>query len=192
MRNTSKINKAYWLIKTQTIFKSCFAEIGKRAIIFFPMQIDNPQSISIGKKVFISNDSWLAGRKNQKDTTLRIDDFTRIGRFFHCIALHDVYIGKSVLMADKVFISDASHVFKNVSLPIFSQGMEMVNPVYIGDESWIGENVCIIGAKIGKHCVIGANSVVLHDIPDYSVAVGSPAKVIKKYDFETKEWISIK
>ena len=95
-------------------------------------------------------------------------------------------------MADKVFISDASHVFKNVSLPIFSQGMEMVNPVYIGDESWIGENVCIIGAKIGKHCVIGANSVVLHDIPDYSVAVGSPAKVIKKYDFETKEWISIK
>ena len=51
----------------------------------------------------------------------------------------------------------------------------------IGDDTWIGTNVVIAGTvEIGKHCVIGANSVVTHDIPDYSVAVGCPAKVIKK------------
>ena len=49
--------------------------------------------------------------------------------------------------------------------------------------------MCVIGAKIGKHCVIGANSVVTKDIPDYCIAVGIPAKVIKRYDFEKKQWI---
>ena len=63
--------------------------------------------------------------------------------------------------------------------------------VEIGERSWLGENVCVLGAIIGKHCVIGANSVVTHDIPDYSVAVGAPAKVIRKYDFSSKEWIKV-
>ena len=60
----------------------------------------------------------------------------------------------------------------------------------IGDDSWIGENVCIIGASIGRHCVIGANAVVTKEIPDYCVAVGNPARVIKRYDFEQKDWVS--
>ena len=58
----------------------------------------------------------------------------------------------------------------------------------IGEGTWLGEGVCVIGAKIGKGCVIGANAVVTKDIPDYSVAVGSPAKVIKKYNSDTKRW----
>ena len=53
--------------------------------------------------------------------------------------------------------------------------------VSIGDDTWIGTNVVIAGTvEIGKHCVIGANSVVTHDIPDYSVVAGCPAKVIKQ------------
>ena len=192
MKNTSKFNKAIWLIKTQLFLKPRFSKIDKRSIVFFPMQIDNPQAISIGKKIFISNNAWLAGGKdsNGKDTLI-IDDYTRIGHFFHCIALHDVYIGKSVLIADKVFISDASHIYKDIDLPIFAKGMENLRSVSIGDGSWIGENVCILGANIGKHSVIGANSVVLQDIPDYCVAVGSPARVVRKYDFETKKWVTV-
>ena len=61
-------------------------------------------------------------------------------------------------------------------------------PISIGENTWIGENVCVIGSSIGKHCVIGSNSVVLSNIPDYSVAVGSPAKVIKRYNQITKDW----
>ena len=52
----------------------------------------------------------------------------------------------------------------------------------------LGENVCVIGASIGKTCVIGVNSVVTRDIPDYFVAVGSPARLIKRYDFDRQEW----
>jgi acetyltransferase-like isoleucine patch superfamily enzyme len=54
--------------------------------------------------------------------------------------------------------------------------------------AWLGENVCVIGASIGKNSVIGANSVVTKNIPDYCVAVGSPAKVIKKYNVEKQIW----
>ena len=76
----------------------------------------------------------------------------------------------------------------NLEVPIKEQGIIQKKDVYIGDGSWLGENVCVIGASIGQHCVIGANSVVTKDIPDYSVAVGSPAKVIKRYNPETKQW----
>lgn len=61
----------------------------------------------------------------------------------------------------------------------------------IGNVAWIGENVCIIGASVGKNSVIGANSVVTRDIPDFCVAVGSPARVIKKFDFSDECWKSI-
>jgi acetyltransferase-like isoleucine patch superfamily enzyme len=59
----------------------------------------------------------------------------------------------------------------------------------IGDGAWLGENVCVIGASVGKQSVVGANSVVMQDIPDYCVAVGTPAKIIKRYSFEKKEWL---
>ena len=70
-------------------------------------------------------------------------------------------------------------------------GSPLVGEVEIGEGSWIGEGVCVIGAKIGRHCVVGANAVVTKDIPDNTVAVGVPAKVIKKWDEESKTWKSI-
>ena len=59
----------------------------------------------------------------------------------------------------------------------------------IGEGSWLGTKVTVVGnVHIGKHCVIGANSVVTKNIPDYSIAVGIPARVVKQYNFETKCW----
>ena len=60
--------------------------------------------------------------------------------------------------------------------------------VQIGEGSWLGENVCVMGVSIGKHCVVGANSVVTKDFPDYCVIVGAPAKIIKRYCFEQQKW----
>jgi acetyltransferase-like isoleucine patch superfamily enzyme len=69
------------------------------------------------------------------------------------------------------------------------QPIQQIHEVEIGEGAWIGENVCIIGASVGKGCVIGANSVVTKNIPDYCVAVGAPAKIIKRYSFELNEWL---
>jgi acetyltransferase-like isoleucine patch superfamily enzyme len=93
-----------------------------------------------------------------------------------------------VLTADKVYISDNQHTYDNPDIPIQNQPIKQCKTIIIKEGSWIGENVCIIGACIGKNSVIGANSFVTHDIPDYTIAVGAPARVIKKYNFKTRKW----
>lgn len=118
--------------------------------------------------------------------------------FSRIAATKYVEIGNNVLTGPNVFIADFNHEYRNPDLPISVQG-NFSRPVkirgegvFIGDDSWIGTHVVISGnIHIGKHCVIGANSVVTHDIPDYCVAVGSPCKIIKKYDFDLKKWTSV-
>lgn len=123
---------------------------------------------------------------------LIIDDGTCIGHFCHVTCVNKVYIGKNVLTADRLYISDNLHGYENVNIPIMHQKVIFKGEASIGDDSWIGENVSIIGCKIGKHCVIGANAVVTKDIPDYSVATGIPARVIKKYNPQTQNWEKVK
>lgn len=163
-------------------------KIDKSSLLIRPLKIDNPQSISIGSRVYVGKFSWLMGGEDKAKITLNIEDDVQIGHFAHIVAKHNVCIKKNVLIADKVFISDCNHEYRNINKPIMYQGVIAVNDVNIGEETWIGENVSICGASIGKHCVIGANSVVIDDVPDYSIAVGNPAKVVKKYDFKSKQW----
>ena len=111
-----------------------------------------------------------------------------IGHFNHIKCSEKITIGKNVLTADKVYISDNSHEYHNVYMPIRLQKIVQLKNVVIGDGAWIGENVCIIGASVGKGSVIGANSVVTKSIPDYSIAVGTPAEIIKFYNKKTKIW----
>lgn len=191
MANLNKINKGFWYLITQLKLKRQFKKIGKNTIVFKPMQIDRPQSIEIEDNVFISESSWLMGNGNSGESSMIIQEGTVIGHFSHIIALSNVVIEKNVLLADKVFISDCTHNYEQIYCPIISQGVSILKPVSIGEGSWLGENVCVCGASIGKHCVVGANSVVTEDIPDYSVAVGSPAKVVKKYDFEIEQWVKV-
>lgn len=164
---------------------------GNKSRIYKPIQIDNPSNICLKNNVKIYHYSWLMGPSISK-TGLVIDDGTVIGHFSHIIAYKNVYIGKNVLCADRVFISDCNHEYRDINIPIIAQGIIETRDVIIGDDSWLGENVCVCGASIGKHCVIGANSVVTKDIPDYCVAVGIPARVIRRYDFELKKWIEVK
>ena len=112
-----------------------------------------------------------------------------------------VKIGKEVEMGPNVFIADYNHEYRDITQSVLVQGITYTNngqnistpSLEIGDGTWLGANVVVVGEiKIGKHCVMGANSVVIKDIPDYSVSVGAPAKVIKKYDFDKKMWVSVK
>ncbi|EPQ31364.1 uncharacterized protein PFL1_00699 [Pseudozyma flocculosa PF-1] len=88
-----------------------------------------------------------------------------------------VSIGHGVLFGPAVHIYAATH---SVSVTERASGYERALPVAIGDDCWIGGNVCIMaGVTIGRGCTIGAGSVVTRDIPDWSVAVGNPARVVK-------------
>lgn len=159
-----------------------------------PLRIDGKRNISIGKKVYIGQQTWLAALPltNEKECSLIISDGCKIGNFNHIYATKSIVIEKDVLTADKVYISDNSHEYKDVNIPVWKQPIVQKQTVVIGEGSWLGENVCVMGAKIGKHCIIGANAVVIKDVPDYCIAVGNPARIIKQYNFETKQWEIVK
>jgi len=163
--------------------------IGSNFRYYSPFKMDGIGNMKIGDNVYVGYKTWLAAVSNNKESCmLSIGSGTRIGSFNHIFCQKSILIGKSVLTADKVYISDNMHEFYNPNTPIIEQSIKSLNPVVIGDGCWIGENVCIIGALVGRNSVIGANSVVINDIPDFSVAVGAPAKVIKRYNFDKNKW----
>jgi len=130
---------------------------------------------------------------------MEIGERTTISMYSRVAALGYVKIGNNVAMGPHVFIADYNHKYRDINRPIKFQGnaftpMPDGQPnIQIGDDAWLETNVVVVGnIRIGKHSVIGANSVVTKDIPDYSVAVGSPAKVIKRYDFGKSEWVKVK
>lgn len=114
--------------------------------------------------------------------TVKIGMGSEIGERCRISIANSLEIGEKVLLAPNVYITDCDHEYRNPNIPVIDQGIvQKSQKVSIGNGSYIGINSVIVGdVKIGKHCVIGANSVVTKDVPDYCVAVGSPAKVIKR------------
>lgn len=180
-------------IMARIVYAYSFGSFGKKVILRKPLEINNPQNIAVGDRSFIGEYAWLMVTKTYPKGyyALNIGHDCQIGHFAHIVAQKSVVIGNSVLIADRVFISDCTHKYEDIEAPVLSQKVDVLNSVTIGEGSWIGENVCICGASVGKHCVIGANSVVTRDIPDYCVAVGSPAKIVKKYDTLTRKWTAV-
>lgn len=185
-----KIKAVLYRLILTPYYKFYFAAFGSQSKILKPTGIDGPKRIFIGNKVLISCYGWLAANPltGNKNCKLIIGDGTYIGRFAHIYATSKIEIGKKVLIADKVYISDNLHGYKNINMPVIDQPIVQTNEVVIGDGAWLGENVCIVGASVGKNCVIGANAVVTKNIPDYCIAVGIPAQIIKRYNFETNVW----
>lgn len=177
-------------LKAMLLYPMQFSFFGKNSRIDKPLRIDGKKNVFIADNVYIQPYTWLACQPltGCSNPVLKIGKGSTIGNFNHIYATQRIVIEDNVLTADKVYISDNLHGYESIDSPIISQPIKQVNPVNIGEGSWLGENVCVIGASIGKHCTIGANSVVTRDIPDYCVAVGAPAKVIKQYNFETKQW----
>lgn len=101
-----------------------------------------------------------------------------------------INIGNNVLIASNVLITSENHQINPEDKMSYGQQPLVAKGVTISDGCWIGEKVVILpGVNIGKKCVIGAGSVVSHSIPDYSIAVGNPARIIKRYDFDKHKWI---
>lgn len=168
-----------------------FKKISFKTNVFFSVRIQGGKYISLYNNTIIQRQSWLGAFKiDEHDPELIIEDGCAIGDFAHITAVRKVHIERDVLIANNVYISDNLHSFEDINIPIIKQKVIFKSIVEIKSGAWIGENVCIVGASVGRNSVIGANSVVTKDIPDYCVAVGSPAKVIKKYDQLSKEWKS--
>jgi acetyltransferase-like isoleucine patch superfamily enzyme len=163
--------------------------LGPNGFLFSPYRIDGAAGISIGKNSVLQRGGWLfCADDGPVAAALTIGEGCVFGYNNHVTAVDNVHIGNHVLTANNVYISDNLHGYEDISRPIMHQPVRLKGRVEIGDGCWLGENVAVIGARIGKNCVIGANAVVTRDIPDYSVAVGIPARVIKQYDTASGTW----
>ncbi|MGM9804671.1 MAG: acyltransferase [Muribaculaceae bacterium] len=127
--------------------------------------------------------------------TIEVGEGTTISMFSRIASLGRLKFGQYVAMGPNCFIADFNHEYADISTPVKLQGLRFTPTadntpnVEVGDGSWIGTHVVIAGnIKIGKHSIIGANSVVTHDIPDYCIAVGTPARIIKRYNANTNKW----
>ncbi len=95
-----------------------------------------------------------------------------------------VEIGDHCMLANGCFVSDASHRFDDPRRPVTWQGFDSKGPTRIGDNVWCGANVVVTsGVTIGERCVIGAGSVVTHDLEPFSIATGAPARVIRRVEY---------
>ena len=169
-----------------------FGSCGKGVIVEPPFKYKNLQHIALGKDVMIKHYCWISAIASQEETStpkIIIKAHTQIGMGATISAVRQIVLEEYVLLARNVYISDHGHSFEDLETPIMFQGLRDISPVTIGEHTWIGQNSCIMpGVRIGKHCVVGANSVVTRDLPDYCVAVGSPARVIRQYDARTRRW----
>jgi len=118
-----------------------------------------PENTSIGQGVYFNRNVWLGALRGSESSEIIIGDYCQFG--------------------PNVVIIAADHTTNNVTIPI---GLQNIIPgrIVIADDCWIGANVTITrNVIIGKGSIIGANSVVTRNIPEYSIAVGTPARVIK-------------
>lgn len=134
----------------------------------------------IGAEVFVASGSWLQALGEGEDVALVLGDGTSIAGGCVLSAASSIRVGHKVLFARNVYVADHMHAFDKPNVAILDQGITRVKPVEICDGAWLGENVVIgPGVRVGRGAVVGANAVVLDDVPDYSVAVGAPARVVR-------------
>ena len=187
------------LIKTKIFFP-------KARLIRFPFDIRGKKYIKYGRNFTtgvgcrIEAYNFNNEISDEKNPQLIIGDNVQINDYVHLSCAESIIIEDNVLIASKVYISDLNHgnysSLKNseYSCPdeIVKERKIFTKPVKISENVWLGENVAILpGITIGKNSIIGANAVVSKDIPENCIAVGNPAKIIKKYNSKTKKWEKI-
>ncbi|BAZ14737.1 hexapeptide repeat-containing transferase [Calothrix sp. NIES-4071] len=183
------------------LYRAIFARIGRSVFIQDNVEFSGASSIEIGSGVYIFKGVYIDGRgySNNKiclengvviernvdigaldGTFIHIGQNTFIGPGSSIAGPGNIKIGQNCLIAAQSGIFANNHNFTDLELPIREQGVTRQG-IVIEDDCWLGSGVKVLdGVTIGKGCVIGANSVVTKDIPPFSVAVGIPARVIKK------------
>jgi lipopolysaccharide O-acetyltransferase len=171
-------------------------KIGTNTCIYRPRKIDGSRSIEIGNNTSIGKYGWLSAIELYGDDRfsplLRIGNDVYIGRYVCITCISKVHIADGCVLSEHVYIADSSHGLDPRAGPIMKQKLLHKGDVHIGEDTFIGYRACIMpGVTLGKHCVVGANSVVTRSFEDYSMVAGTPAKLIKKYCFQENEWISV-
>jgi acetyltransferase-like isoleucine patch superfamily enzyme len=172
-----------WAKAFSLLAAHAFASFGSRTVLQPPIRLAGEGRIAVGSDVFVGAGSWLQVLGGEtEDVALSIGDGTSIAGNCVLSAASSIRLGRRVLIARGVYVSDHIHAYEDPSQAVLDQGIERVEPVEIGDGAWLGENVVVCpGVRVGKGAVVGANAVVLEDVPDHALAVGVPARVVRRF-----------
>lgn len=167
-------------------------------IVRRPAYVRGKSLIRFGKRFTTGVGIRLDVFSNKKTPCIIFGDNVELNDYVHIAAVNSVVIGNNVLIASKVFISDHNHGFYGTNglhdspLSIPKDRELSYSSVTIEDNVWLGEFVAVLpGVTIGKGSIIGTMSVVTKNIPPNSIAIGSPARVVKTYNFDTAKWESV-
>ena len=179
------IFKIFWILRG-LIYKPFFGIFGFPSYLGKPVYIGNFKRIFIGKKVRI-----LPGARIEvadKDASIIFEDNISIGQNLHITSASKLIIGSNTTILESVMITNIDHDYQEIGIPILEQKF-IIKETKIGENCYIGYGAVIqAGTILGKQCIVGANAVVRGTFPDYSVIVGIPAKIVKRYDEKSKTW----
>ncbi|MDA8162886.1 MAG: hypothetical protein M0022_08325 [Desulfobacteraceae bacterium] len=170
-----------------------------------PYKLRGASRIHIGENFHAGSNLWLEAVTcyggQDFDPIIKILDNVSLSTHVHIACTNRIEIGNNVLMGSYVLITDHNHGYydslhstrhESPYIPPARRMLTEDGHITIGDNVWIGSMVSILpNTTIGNGSIIGCNSVVKGDIPSYSIAVGNPAKVIKKYSFDKEIWVDI-
>jgi acetyltransferase-like isoleucine patch superfamily enzyme len=158
-----------------------FAAFGRDSIVHKPDWIAHAEKIEIGSSVLMFHGLWLAAERptwHVPGPAIRIGDHVAVRPYVTISAAESITIEDNVVVSAFTTIIDSDHTFAE-GRPNVMHNPLVSSPVRVGEGTWIGERVAVLrGTDIGRCCMIGANSVVRGEIPDYSIAVGAPARVV--------------
>lgn len=180
------------LIRTKILFSNV-------RIIRFPIEIRGKKHIDFGVNLTTGVGCRIEAYPfDTKGVLIKFGNDIEINDYVHIAAINSVCFGNNILIASRVFISDIQHgSYSGETLDSSPDSIPkdrdlFSKPVNIEDNVWIGEAVSILaGVTIGKGTIIGSNSVVTKSLPPYVIAVGAPAKPVKKFNFDTNKWEKI-
>lgn len=179
------IFKIFWILRG-LLYKPFFGKFTLPSYIGKPVFIGNFKRIFIGKRVRIFPGARIEVIGEEASITFK--DNISIGQNLHITSANDLTIGKNTTILENVMITNIDHDYQEIDKHILEQ-KHIIKETQIGENCFIGYGAVIqAGTILGKQCVVGANSVVRGHYPDYSVIVGVPARIVKRYDEQSSLW----
>lgn len=184
------------LSKINPFRKIGYGYLGKKSFIYKPIMICGKKNLFLGDNTWFRNGARIevvSNWQNQKfDSKIKIGNNTSFEQNCHITSAGDILIGDNCVFSARVMITNIDHAYTEINKNILLQPL-IIRNVKIGNNCFIGMDAKIFpGVTIGDNVIVGANSIVMKDVPSYSVVVGNPARVIKKYDFETNQWVKVR
>jgi acetyltransferase-like isoleucine patch superfamily enzyme len=183
-------------LKTRLYYSHVFGRVGHHCRIYKPLLLSNPRFVFIGNNTLIRAGARIETIILHKadPPTLKIGSNVNIEQNAHLICGKGIIIEDNVSIAPNCAILDTKHPFRDITdqTKLGDRIEPGSRPIIIGANTLIGFGSIILpNVRIGKNCIIGANSTVRHDVPDYCVAAGNPASIVLRYDFEHGAWVSM-